>query len=90
MGKFEFRARNKWVSGTHNRATVKDFHGALKEDDSRQTMVFEEDEPPCGSAQIKAPTPWNTAHRAAEGVLLTCSRANCSNSCPLCHGAGKV
>ena len=43
---FRFRATNKWINGTHNRATVKDFYGALKEDNSRHSMLFELDEPP--------------------------------------------
>ncbi len=46
IAKFKFRARNKWVDGTHNRATVKDFYGALKEDNSRGPAVYELDEPP--------------------------------------------
>ncbi len=25
IAKFKFRATNKWIDGTHNRATVKDF-----------------------------------------------------------------
>uniref|UniRef100_A0A7C3Z239 OsmC family peroxiredoxin n=1 Tax=Desulfobacca acetoxidans TaxID=60893 RepID=A0A7C3Z239_9BACT len=50
LAAFKFRARNTWVAGTHNRATVKDFYGAFQEDDSREAMVFELDEPPvlCG------------------------------------------
>ncbi|KIH76782.1 Uncharacterized OsmC-related protein [Geoalkalibacter ferrihydriticus] len=43
---FKFRATNKWVGGTHNRANVKDFYGAGAQDDSRATMTFEIDEPP--------------------------------------------
>ena len=48
---FKFRARNSWMNGTHNRATIADFFGALQEDDSRTPMVFEIDEPPvlCGN-----------------------------------------
>jgi uncharacterized OsmC-like protein len=50
LAAFKFRARNTWVEGTHNQATVKDFYGAFQEDDSREPMVFELDEPPvlCG------------------------------------------
>lgn len=50
MAIFKFRATNVWVAGTHNRATVQDFYGARKEDDSRGAMVFDLDEPPvlCG------------------------------------------
>jgi uncharacterized OsmC-like protein len=51
IAQFKFRAANQWVNGTHCRATVRDFYGALKEDASREPMVFEIDEPPvlCGS-----------------------------------------
>ncbi|GAB6190711.1 OsmC family protein [Desulfocastanea catecholica] len=50
IAQFRFRAKNSWVDGTHNRATVKSFYGALQEDDSREPIVFEIDEPPvlCG------------------------------------------
>jgi uncharacterized OsmC-like protein len=46
VSKFKFRATNKWVNGTHNQGRVKDFYGALQEDNSRQTLTFEIDEPP--------------------------------------------
>jgi len=51
IAQFKFRATNSWIGGTHNRATIKDFYGALKEDDSRAPMVFDLDEPPvlCGN-----------------------------------------
>ena len=53
IAKFKFRATNKWIDGTYNRATVKDFYGAGQEDDTRAPMVFEIDEPPvlCGKNQ---------------------------------------
>lgn len=28
LAKFEFRARNRWISGGDNRSTIKDFYGA--------------------------------------------------------------
>ncbi|MFP3868781.1 MAG: OsmC family protein [Desulfobacteraceae bacterium] len=43
---FKFRATNKWLDGTHSRATVKDFYGPGKEDTSRQPRSFDLDEPP--------------------------------------------
>ena len=47
LATFRFRAENRWVEGTHNRAVVKGFYGAGREDDSRKApFVFEEDEPP--------------------------------------------
>jgi uncharacterized OsmC-like protein len=46
IARFTFRATNKWLGGTHSRATVKDFYGVLQEDTSRAPACFELDEPP--------------------------------------------
>jgi uncharacterized OsmC-like protein len=35
LGTFQFRARNRWIDGTHNRTTIKDFYAAGQEDTSR-------------------------------------------------------
>jgi uncharacterized OsmC-like protein len=50
IAQFKFRASNKWIDGTNNRATISDFYGAGQEDTSRAPMNFEIDEPPvlCG------------------------------------------
>ena len=50
IARFKFRATNTWVDGTHNRATIKDFYGALHEDNTRKPLMFDLDEPPvlCG------------------------------------------
>jgi uncharacterized OsmC-like protein len=46
LGKFQFRARNRWLGGAHNRTTIKDFYGAGKEDDTRtRTFVIDAGEP---------------------------------------------
>ncbi len=31
IAKFQFRATNRWVSGTHNRSTIHGFYGAGQE-----------------------------------------------------------
>jgi uncharacterized OsmC-like protein len=81
---FKFRAKNTWMSGTHNRATIKDFYGALQEDDSRAPLVFEIDEPPvlCGNNLGANPVEYLlvalsgclttslVAHSAARGIAL--------------------
>ena len=68
---FKFRAQNNWVTGTHNRATIKDFYGALQEDDSREPQVFEIDEPPilCGNSIGPGPTEYLLV--ALSGCLTT-------------------
>ncbi len=84
IAQFKFRASNTWLGGTHNRATVKDFFGALQEDDSRQPMVFDLDEPPvlCGTNQGANPVEYLlvalsgclttslVAHAAAKGIAI--------------------
>ena len=37
--KFQFRARNEWISGTHNRTTIQDFYGAGMEDGTPQPEI---------------------------------------------------
>ena len=47
IAKFNFRATNKWVSGGHNRSTVKEFYGACQEDTNRsKPFELTADEPP--------------------------------------------
>ena len=84
IAQFKFPVKNTWVDGTHNRATIKDFYGALQEDDSRDPLVFELDEPPvlCGKNLGANPVEYLlvalscclttslVAHSAAEGIQI--------------------
>jgi uncharacterized OsmC-like protein len=46
LGRFEFRARNHWIAGAHNRTTIRDFYGAGQEDVSRaEPFVVDAGEP---------------------------------------------
>jgi uncharacterized OsmC-like protein len=46
LGQFQFRARNRWMGGSRNRTTVKDFYGAGGEDTTRKRgFEFDADEP---------------------------------------------
>jgi uncharacterized OsmC-like protein len=46
LGRFEFRARNEWIAGAHNRSTIQGFYGAGQEDSSRaQAFVVDAGEP---------------------------------------------
>jgi uncharacterized OsmC-like protein len=71
IAQFKFRATNTWVDGTHNRATVKEFYGALKEDDSRTPLVFEIDEPPVLCGQNLGANPVEYLLVALSGCLTT-------------------
>ncbi len=71
IAKFKFRATNKWVRGTHNRATVKDFYGAGQEDDTRESMVFHMDEPPVLLGNNEGANPVEYLLVALSGCLTT-------------------
>jgi len=43
--RFQFRARNQWVSGTHNRTTIADYYGVGEERAHERTFVFDADHP---------------------------------------------
>ncbi len=71
IAQFNFRAINTWIGGTHNRATVKDFYGALKEDTSREQLAFEIDEPPVLCGQNLGANPVEYLLVALSGCLTT-------------------
>lgn len=45
LGACHFRARNRWLSGNHNRTTVTGFFGAKQEIAHAQTFTMDADEP---------------------------------------------
>jgi uncharacterized OsmC-like protein len=84
IAKFKFRATNKWINGTHCRGTIKDFYGALKEDDSRPSVDYDMDEPPVllGNNEGRNPVEYLlvalsgcittslVAHASAKGIII--------------------
>ncbi len=57
LGKFQFRARNTWQTGTHSRTMMNGFHGAGQEHERAQTFIAEGDHPSVLVGGDKAPTP---------------------------------
>ena len=56
LGKYQFRAKNRWVDGAHCRTTINDFYAAGQEDTFRsKTHVLEGDEPPALLGQDYGP-----------------------------------
>jgi uncharacterized OsmC-like protein len=55
--KFEFRARNEWIRGTHSRSTIYDFFGLGAEQTHLEEHIFEADHPLQLVAADNAPTP---------------------------------
>jgi len=58
LGKFQWRASNKWIDGAHNRSTVSGFYGAQVEDTSREEpFVIDAGEPPILIGTNTGPNP---------------------------------
>ena len=57
LAKFQFRATNRWLSGTHNQSTIHAFHGAKQEMTHRQPFTFDADHPPVLVGSDNGPTP---------------------------------
>ena len=62
IARFQFRATNKWIKGSHNRTFIKEFYGAKQEDASRtQPFVLDADEAPVLLGGTQVPTRWSTS-----------------------------
>jgi uncharacterized OsmC-like protein len=56
LARFQFRARNQWIDGGHNRTTIKGFYGAGQEDATRtEPFTVDADEPPVLLGENRAP-----------------------------------
>lgn len=89
LGKFKFRANNKWINGGHNQTTIKNFHGVQQEHDHADPFVLDADEPPILLGEDIGPNPVEyvlTAlaacvtttlvyHAAAKGIKLNAVEA---------------
>lgn len=58
LAQFQFRASNRWISGTHNRSTIAGFYGAGGEDTSRSAgFDYDADHPAVLCGDGNGPTP---------------------------------
>jgi len=73
--KFQFRAHNQWVSGTHNRGTIADYFGVGEERSHERTFVFDADHPAVLVGRDHGPTPTEFLLHA----LATCLTAGIAN-----------
>jgi uncharacterized OsmC-like protein len=72
LAKFEFRARNRWISGGENRSTIKDFFGAGVEDVSRhEAFEFANGEPPVLLGDNEGANPVEFLLHALAGCVTT-------------------
>jgi uncharacterized OsmC-like protein len=54
---FQFRASNRWVSGTHSRSTIQGFYGAMQEMRHEQEHTYDADHPGVLVGTDTGPTP---------------------------------
>ena len=73
--KFQFRAHNEWVSGTHNRSTITDYFGVGAERAHERTFIFDADHPAVLVGQDHGPTPVEFVLHAL-AACLTAGLAN--------------
>jgi uncharacterized OsmC-like protein len=57
LAKFQFRATNRWESGTYSRTTIKSFFGAGEEHEHKREFAVEADHPEVLVAKDRAPLP---------------------------------
>lgn len=75
LARFQFRTTTRWLSGTHNRTTISDFHGAGSEHEHREPYTVDADHPAVLVGQDNAPTPAEHLLQAL-GSCLTSGLAN--------------
>jgi uncharacterized OsmC-like protein len=57
IAKFQFRATNRWMSGTHSMSTINGFYGAMQEHSRAADFTYGGDHPAVLVGGDKAPTP---------------------------------
>ncbi|MET1008418.1 MAG: OsmC family protein, partial [Propionibacteriaceae bacterium] len=57
LAKFQFRAVNRWVDGTHNRSTIDGYFGAGQEHRHAEAHHYDADHPPVLTGRDHGPTP---------------------------------
>jgi uncharacterized OsmC-like protein len=69
---FQFRARNRWIDGAHNRTTIRDFYAANQEDTSRvEGFVLDAGEPAILLGTDTGPNPAEYLLHALAACLTT-------------------
>jgi uncharacterized OsmC-like protein len=75
LAEFQFRASNRWVSGTHSRSSIEGFYGAGGEQNHKQSYQLDGDHPQVLVGTDDGPTPVEYLLHA----LATCLTAGIAN-----------
>jgi uncharacterized OsmC-like protein len=72
LGKFQFRAQNRWLGGAHNQSRIQGFYAAGGEDTSRdEPFVLDAGEPPILVGHNEGPNPAEYLLHALAACLTT-------------------
>ena len=72
IARFQFRARNHWIGGAHNRTVIRDFYAANQEDGSRtEEFVLDAGEPAILLGTDTGPNPAEYLLHALAACLTT-------------------
>ncbi len=72
LARFQFRARNRWIDGAHNRTTIRDLYAAKQEDTSRaDEFVLDAGEPAILLGSDTGPNPAEYLLHALAACLTT-------------------
>lgn len=72
VGRFQWRARNRWIDGGENRTTIRDFYGACVEDTSRdEEFCYVNGEPPVLLGANEGANPVEYLLHALAGCVTT-------------------
>ena len=73
--KFQFRAENRWIDGTHSRSTIHGYYGVGEERTHEQSFTFDADHPAVLVGRDNGPTPVEFVLHAL-AACLTAGLAN--------------
>jgi uncharacterized OsmC-like protein len=71
LARFQFRTTTRWISGTHNRTTISDFHGAGGEHTHAQDFTVDADHPAVLVGNDNGPTPAEHLLQALGACLMS-------------------
>ena len=72
LGRFQFRAHNRWIDGAHNSSSIQGFYGAGAEDESREEAFrVDAGEPPILLGTNQGPNPAEYLLHALAACLTT-------------------
>jgi uncharacterized OsmC-like protein len=71
LADFQFRARNQWINGGHNQASIDGFYGTCQEIEREKGFVFDADEPPVLLGEDKGANPVEFVLAGLSGCMTT-------------------